>query len=98
MSYMVQKAGDPFYYSSSWRRLRQMALARDNYLCVRCLAKKRIVAAEMVHHVKPRDQYPELELDVGNLASLCNRCHEHEHNRRAVLAEPPPKGVRVIRV
>ena len=32
--------------------------------------------ATMVHHIKPRKEYPELALCPENLESLCNLCHE----------------------
>ena len=100
------KPTDPFYYSRPWRKLRIAVLQRDNYLCVRCLAKYRIAPAKIVHHIKPRQEYPELELEIDNLESLCNGCHEAEHpdrfgnskkaNEGAVKAEQ--SGVRVIKI
>ena len=31
------------------------------------------------HHKKPRKEYPELELVLDNLESLCDKCHAEEH-------------------
>jgi 5-methylcytosine-specific restriction enzyme A len=64
-----------FYKSIEWQRERQRALKRDKYLCQRCLNSKKIVAADMVHHINPVERYWELRLDISNLISLCNACH-----------------------
>ena len=33
----------------------------------------------MVHHIKPRRDYPELALVDSNLISLCDECHNKMH-------------------
>ena len=97
MRYDMKKR-DPFYATAAWQRLRGAALLRDHYLCCRC--KKR--PANTVHHIKPRDEYPELALDLDNLESLCARCHNQEHPekgakyRKSPLPEPEPDDIRVI--
>ena len=96
------KRNDPFYTSAAWRAVRQQALLRDHYICQKCLRKyemDRIIRprpATMVHHIKPRQQYPELELDLDNLESLCDACHNEEHPERGFSpqrknAEPSPR-------
>lgn len=37
------------------------------------------VRATMVHHIKPRGEYPELALTLSNLVSLCDACHDEAH-------------------
>ena len=100
------KKADPFYRTKAWRQLRRQALQRDHYLCQDCLAAKargemvRPRGAVVVHHIKPREQYPELSLELDNLVSLCDACHNKRHpekGRREVEA-PPPTGVRIIKV
>lgn len=76
-----------FYYSKEWQSVRQLALKRDNYLCVRCRSNGIIRLAEMVHHKIPikLDNTKRLELD--NLESLCEACHNAtDHN-------PPPSKI-----
>ena len=54
--------------TAAWKQLRCERLAKDNYLCQRCLKRKRIVPATMVHHIKPVKDYPELALlTTGNM-------------------------------
>lgn len=33
----------------------------------------------MVHHIKPLRDAPELALDLANLVSLCDACHDEAH-------------------
>lgn len=84
-----------FYHSPAWRRLRLQALQRDHYLCQKCLAEKKIVAATEVHHVKPVADYPELALDLDNLQSLCWSCHEGTKQRG--VQQYVPKNIRIIK-
>lgn len=85
-----------FYQSQAWRRLRLLALQRDNYLCQECLRKKRITRATEVHHVKPIADFPALALDLDNLESLCWDCHEQTKPRGSKKTTAP--SVRVIRI
>lgn len=68
-----------FYNSKSWQNVRQLVLIRDNHLCQMCLRKGKITAADMVHHIKPIDEFPWLALVLENLESLCHPCHNKEH-------------------
>lgn len=63
-------------YDGPWRRLRLVALRRDNYLCLECLKTGRPTPAEEVHHIVGIDIAPELRLDLENLASVCGPCHK----------------------
>ena len=88
------KRNDPFYTSAAWRAVREQALIRDHYICQKCQRKAdmglifRPNAATMVHHLKPRSQYPELELCLDNLESLCDACHNEEHPERGFKIKP----------
>ena len=83
-----------FYKTTVWRRLRLLALQRDNYLCQECLRKKRITKATEIHHIKPIASHSELALSLDNLESLCWDCHEATKPRR--VADDLP--VRVIKI
>lgn len=91
-----QKQRDPFYASTTWKRLRRMALIRDHYLCQRCRRRP----ANTVHHMKPREEYPELALVLENLQSVCAICHNREHPekgwRNGQAVSGPLDGIRVI--
>ena len=101
------KRNDPFYTSAAWRAVREQALIRDHYICQKCQRKAdmglifRPNAATMVHHLKPRSQYPELELDLDNLESLCDACHNEEHPERGFKIKPTGQtqtGRRCVRI
>jgi len=77
----VIKTTKPFYRTAAWQKCRAFILARDNYLCQKCLRKGKIAPADMVHHIKALDDCPALALTPENLTSLCNMCHEQEHKR-----------------
>ncbi|MFC0188223.1 HNH endonuclease [Fictibacillus aquaticus] len=71
-----------FYKSMPWRKLRASALNRDNYLCQDCMKKKRLTPAEMVHHeVEVKEDWSR-RLDITNLTSLCNSCHNKRHTEK----------------
>ncbi|WP_090951771.1 HNH endonuclease [Parageobacillus thermantarcticus] len=64
-----------FYHSKEWERIRLAALARDNFLCQHCLRNNRITPADMVHHIIEIKRDWSRRLDLDNLISLCNSCH-----------------------
>lgn len=74
--------------SADWPELRQEHLEK-NPRCIVCGGKKKLE----VHHVKPFHSHPHLELDEGNLATVCRsgkygiKCHQlvgHLGNYRRV--------------
>lgn len=68
-----------FYNSSDWKITRIQALNRDNNECQRCKAEGKFSRAESVHHIKHLKARPDLALELTNLVSLCNECHNLEH-------------------
>lgn len=99
------KVSDPFYHTGAWLRLRSMALSRDRHICQECLRRVKMGLqsrprnATMVHHIKPRREYPELALVLENLESLCNLCHERLTPERRSRGKTAPETVRrVIRI
>lgn len=83
-----------FYKTGAWKRIRKLALQRDNYLCKLQISDKCTRRATEVHHIKPAKDYPEKALDLDNLISCCWWCHEMTKPRR----EEPVVSVRVIKV
>ena len=57
----------------SWRK---SVFIRDNYICQRC---KQIGGKLHAHHIKAFWAYPELELELNNGITLCNKCHWQAH-------------------
>ena len=75
------KTADPFYKTIKWEHIRQQALRRDQYMCQCCKAKGQMIEAVCVHHIFPRDRFPQYEKELWNLMSLCSNCHNEMHNR-----------------
>lgn len=73
--YEYDKEAIKFYNSKAWETCRHIRLKRDFYLCQECLRQNKITVYDVVHHIKPYKDYPELALDVDNLISLCHSCH-----------------------
>ena len=102
------KKPDPRYKTAAWRRARTAALERDHYICQDCLSAKqrgerlRPRAATTVHHIIPIKEHPELMLELSNLVSLCDPCHNKRHPEKGMsdvsAAEPIHTGIRVIKV
>ncbi len=72
-----RKADKRFYASAAWIRLRDYKLQCDPL----CQERDCREVASHVHHVKPRKQFPELALDLDNLKSLCQSCHNKQEVR-----------------
>lgn len=70
-----------FYQSRRWQRLRAAILRRDGYQDQ--LEKRRGLNREatIVHHIFPREQYPEYQWETWNLISISAHTHELLHNR-----------------
>ncbi|WP_371188971.1 HNH endonuclease [Thalassotalea maritima] len=53
-----------FYLTAPWLELRQQAMERDEFCCVRCGASRREDGAKLeVDHIKERATHPELTLN-----------------------------------
>ena len=74
---------EKFYKSAIWHKTRELALKRDNYLCVECFKKGDIIPAEVVHHkthlTEENVNNPDIALNLENLVSLCAEHHFDEH-------------------
>ena len=76
---------DSYYNSTRHRKWAEKVLRRAGYLCEECKRYGRLdkdglpVRATTAHHIKHRDEYPELQYDVTNGRALCERCHNKAH-------------------
>jgi 5-methylcytosine-specific restriction protein A len=68
-----------FYHSTEWIKTRMVVLIRDNGLCQHCLKKEHITKADMVHHIVEVKVDWNKRLELSNLISLCNSCHNKVH-------------------
>lgn len=73
--------GESFYKSKRWQRLRKAVLARDGYQCQESKRYGKAVPATTVHHIFPREDYPQYQWEPWNLISLSNEVHDQMHNR-----------------
>lgn len=78
---MVMNNPDPFYLSRRWQKLRASVLRRDGYVCQVSKRYGKFVQAEVVHHVFPRDEFPEYEWEPWNLVSVTKAAHQSLHDR-----------------
>lgn len=100
---MYHKESDPFYHTAAWKAAAAERMRLDNYLCCDCLeryrngGRGRVRDAEVVHHVIPRSERPDLALDIQNLRSLCKKCHNQRHPEKGQSreAEKPQRATRV---
>lgn len=80
------KATDSFYYGRPWRTVRAAALRRDGRRCVVCGADVSAPGAARVDHILPRRDWPELELELGNIRTLCAACDNQAHREKGLRA------------
>ena len=104
---MEQKESLPFYHTAAWKKARKAALQRDGGMCRDCMARLlagygiRLRRAEMVHHIIPLEERPDLALNLDNLVSLCNACHAARHPEKGGghdREEEPRHRMRVVKV
>lgn len=64
-------------HSRKWRKFRKDIIRLDNGFCQRCLYKYGIYNHNNleVHHIKPREEFPELVFDEDNVITLCKTCN-----------------------
>ena len=74
---------DSFYNSRRWKdHIRPAILARDKYMDQLELRAGRRVPADTVHHIFPKDKFPQYKWCSWNLISLCRENHEAMHIRQ----------------
>lgn len=71
MGMRIYRPSSYVHRDKRWPALRQMAKRRDKFQCQKCGARHRLE----VDHIKPVRSHPELAFDLGNLMTLCGRCH-----------------------
>lgn len=64
-----------------WRTLREYILARDNYLDQVAKRYGKRIEADQVHHIFPREYFPEYIYEPWNLIAVSTRTHNTLHDR-----------------
>jgi 5-methylcytosine-specific restriction endonuclease McrA len=67
-------------YGSQWRKQR-LTFLKANPLCVFCLKRGVVTAANVVDHKVPHQGDQELFWDVSNWQSLCKKCHDSDKQK-----------------
>lgn len=67
--------------NGKWRHLRDVILRRDGYVCQLSKRRGKTVQAEVVHHIFPREEFPEYKWEAWNLISLTTSQHNTLHDR-----------------
>ena len=75
------RGGDPFYKTAKWKHLREVVLRRDGYVCQYYRRFGKTVQADMVHHIFPREDFPEYQYCAWNLIALSTEAHNIMHDR-----------------
>ena len=72
----VKIDSDQFIWSEKWREKSQKVLRRDNYLDQYILQNEnRVIPADMVHHILPRESFPQYAMEDWNLIAVSRRTH-----------------------
>lgn len=91
----TKKSADPFYQCGRWTRLRAAILRRDGYRCRESARFGKRAEANTVHHIFPRDRFPEYQWEPWNLISLAGEVHEQMHDR--TTGDLSAKGAELLR-
>ena len=75
------KRADHFYKTKRWEHKRDLILRRDDYQCQESKRYGRRIEASEVHHILPREFFPEYEWESWNLISLSGPMHNKMHSR-----------------
>ena len=81
------KSRDVFYSSKKWKEKRAHILRRDGYQDQLEKRAGRTIPATMVHHILPREQFPEYAFSDWNLISLSDESHRELHTIYGNLSE-----------
>ena len=79
--YMVYKEVRKNLRTKKWFKFRDRVMKKNDYLCQESLRYGIRVQAEMVHHIYPVSEYPELEFVEWNCLPLLNKIHNTFHDR-----------------
>jgi 5-methylcytosine-specific restriction endonuclease McrA len=72
---------EAFYLSSRWKKKREKIMRRDAYTCQYFKRYGKARQANTVHHIFPREMFPEYEWEDWNLIALSSEAHNMMHDR-----------------
>jgi len=72
-------------YGAAWRKIRNAAMRRDNWLCQPCQRNGKVTAATECDHILPKSQGG--TDDPENLQGICRECHQAKTEAEAAKAQ-----------
>ena len=78
-----------------WTHKREVILRRDGYIDQVAKRYGKIIEADTVHHIFPREFYPQYEWENWNLISVSKKTHNELHDRES--HELTEKGKELMR-
>lgn len=72
---------DDFLASEEWKRKRAAILRRDGYIDKYLFRYGKKVPGNTVHHIAPRELFPEYKLADWNLMTMNEKTHNGMHDR-----------------
>ena len=75
------------YGQELWKSIVKEVFERDNWLCKKCGGKHEYRNPLHTHHIKSWADYPDNRFDLGNLITLCKRCHNWIHSKKNIERE-----------
>jgi len=69
----ITPENERLYKSPEWKELQKQCFKKDNYICQLCKIRGGHL---QMHHIKPKAKYPELQLCINNVVTLCKKCHD----------------------
>lgn len=67
-------------HSMELNRWKEAVKKRDNYECQHCHGERKTKRKVVAHHIKSKEEFPELIFDIDNGIVLCDPCHRTEHH------------------
>ena len=84
-----------FYHSKAWKMKRKRILRRDGYMSALSKRYGKRIVGETVHHILPRDIFPEYQMEDWNLITLSIQEHNRMHDR--MTGDLSPEGIELLR-
>lgn len=82
-------------YTHQWTQLSKV-YRRHNPVCVICLFKGRVTAAEITDHIVPHRMDSSLLMDSENLCALCWKCHSWKTRKEDKLKDWKPRTSHIV--
>lgn len=73
-------AYDPRYHTTRWRNYRK-SFIKSNPLCIECKKVGKLVPTQVIGHIIPVSEKPELFWEPTNHKALCQSCNLREVRR-----------------